>query len=76
MARSPLYDDQIYDAVVRHWTLYRLPPTVQYIVDNTDIKSKSNAWKALFRLCDRGLMRVVQGKAIPAGLSISIKELA
>jgi len=74
MAGSPKCDDQIYDAIVKHWTVYKQPPTIQYIVDNTDIQSKSNAWKALFRLCDQGLMRIIKGKAIPAGLNIEIKE--
>lgn len=73
MARKPQYDDQIYDAVVQHWLIYSLPPSVQYIVDNTDIKSKNTVWNGLFRLVDRKMIKMIHGKALPAGIEISIE---
>jgi len=73
MARKPQHDDQVYDAVVEHWLRFAQPPTVQYIVDNCDLQSKSTVWAALFRLVDRRMIRMIKGKAIPAGIEISIE---
>lgn len=74
MARQPQFDDQVYDIVVQHWMNFWQPPSMQYIVDNTGLASKSSVRFALHRLREKGLMRMIKGKAVPAGIEINIKE--
>lgn len=74
MAREPQYDDQVYDVVVGHWMNFWQPPSIQYVVDNTGLSSKSTVRAALLRLQRKGLMRIIKGKAVPAGVEIRIRR--
>ena len=74
MARQPQFDDEVYDIVVQHWMNFWQPPSMQYLVDNTGLSSKSSIRSSLFRLRERGLMRMIKGKAVPAGIEIKVKE--
>lgn len=54
MAGKPLCDDQILEAIDIHWREYLYPPSIQYLIDNSCIKSKNTIWLALRRLKKQG----------------------
>lgn len=65
-------DEGVYSAICNHWIEYMLPPTTRYLVENTLYESNSTVWLRLCRLQEKGLIRIVKGKAIPTGMSIKI----
>ena len=73
MARlKPKCDDQIIDAINKHWEKYKIPPTIDYIIENSCIESKSTTWKALRRLEKRGIIHLIFGKAVPNNVWVYI----
>ena len=54
MAGKPLCDDEILAAIKKHWLDFLHPPSIQYLIENSGLASKSTAWGALRRLEKRG----------------------
>jgi hypothetical protein len=50
MAGKPLCDNEILEAIDKHWREYLYPPSIQYLIDNSCIQSKNTIWLALRRL--------------------------
>jgi len=50
MPGKPLCDDQILEAIDIHWRENLYPPSIQYIIENSCVKSKNTVWLALRRL--------------------------
>lgn len=59
MSRKPLCDDEILEAINRHWQENLYPPSIQYIIDNCCISSKNTVWRALRRLETQGSIVLV-----------------
>ena len=59
MAGKPLHDNEILEVIERHWLDKLYPPSIQYLVENSGIASKSTARGALRRLSDKGLIQLV-----------------
>ena len=60
MAGKPLCDEEILAAIENHWLEYLYPPSIQYIVDNSGLASKSTVSGALRRLEKRGSIFLIE----------------
>jgi SOS-response transcriptional repressor LexA len=54
MAGKPIHDDEILAAIEKHWLENLYPPSIQYLVDNSGLASKSTMSGALRRLDKKG----------------------
>ena len=59
MAGKPLYDDEILEEIEQHWLNKLYPPSIQYLVENSGLASKSTVRGALRRLYKKRLIRLV-----------------
>ena len=50
MPGKPLCDDKILEAIDTHWRENLYPPSIQYLINNSCVKSKNTVWLALRRL--------------------------
>ncbi len=74
MGRGPKCDDQIVKAIEDHWFEHCLPPSTEYLVNNTCIASKNTMFFAIRRLAKQGYIKLVNGKAIPICVWYAIKR--
>jgi hypothetical protein len=64
MAGKPLCDNEILEAIDLHWRENLYSPSIQYLIDNSCIKSKNTVWLALRRLAEKDeiiLLRTSEG---------------
>ncbi len=50
MAGKPIHDDEVLEAIDQHWLDKLYPPSSQYLVENSELSSKSTVAGALRRL--------------------------
>jgi hypothetical protein len=68
MAGKPKCDDQVLEAIEKHWRVFGLPPAIDFVVENSCLESKSTVWGAFRRLKKDWKIYLIKGKAIPVEL--------
>jgi len=66
-------EQQVYNAIIWHYSKYAVPPTIRNIIDLTDITSTSMVNYYYKKLVKANLIELVSAKPIPSFLSALIK---